>query len=232
MKHILVTGANGQLGRKVVSDLITTNHNVTATSLRLRQLRKLQSLGGKEELDLIACNLVDTKEVSRLADKIHSIHVIIHLASGPPLDPLDHTSCTNQVIMSLNLIGVFGNQLEHAIIGSCTSVYGEDKENLFSESHNTYPTSYHGSSQLAVEKFWNLYAKNNSKTVTCLRFSRFKSTSSDNYSEIKPNKDKNIVNETSQQEQIKTDTISEYSQSIMTYLKTKRAGVYNIYPNI
>jgi len=231
MRHILVTGANGQLGRKVVSDLITTNHNVTATSLRLRQLRKLQSLGGKEKLNLIACNLVDTKEVSRLADKIHSIHVIIHLASGPPLDPLDHTSCTNQVIMSLNLIGVFGNQLEHAIIGSCTSVYGVDQEILLSENHPTCPTSYHGSSQLAVEKFWNLYAKNNSKTVTRLRFSRFNSKNSHKYSEIKPYEENNTMNETSQQPQMKIDTITEYSQSIMNYLKTKRGGVYNIYPN-
>jgi nucleoside-diphosphate-sugar epimerase len=218
MKHILLTGASGQLGKKIVNDFLTTDYAITAVSHNTEILNTLLSPDDEKKLNLLPCDLVNEKEVSRLGDIVRTVNLLIHLAGGPPAEPDNHTRCTKQVIMSTNLIGTFGDQLDHAIIGSCTSVYGSLTGARLAENHPTLPTTYHGGSQLASEKFWNIFSVNSGKTVTCLRFAPLAPVRVDSVS--KPTSANDGV------------TIEESSQSVLIPVRTRSAGVFNIYPKI
>lgn len=219
MKHVLVTGAGGQLGRRIVNDLMAANYVITAVSRNAKKLNMLRSLDDKKKLKLIPCDLVNDNEVSRLGDVVDTVNVLVHLASGPPADPYNYTSCTEPVIMSINLIGIFNDQIDHAIIGSCTSVYGSPTGTRVAENHPTLPTSYYGASQLASEKFWNIFSINSGKTVTCLRFAPLAPQDIDGMNKPTSGKDGEL-------------TIAEASQAVLSAVRTPRAGVFNIYPNI
>lgn len=219
MKHVLVTGAAGQLGRRIVSDLMAANYVITAVSRNAKKLNMLRSLNDKKKLNLIPCDLENDNEVSRLVDVVDTVNVLVHLASGPPADPYNYAKCTEQVMMSINLIGIFDNQIDHAIIGSCTSVYGSPTGTRVAENHPTFPTTYYGVSQLASEKFWNVFSINSGKTVTYLRFAPLASQDIDSVSKPTLGKDSEL-------------TIAEASQAVLLAVRTRRAGVFNIYPKI
>lgn len=213
MTHILVTGAAGQLGSRVVGDLIAANYTVTAVSRSAGRLSRLKTLSDKRRFILLTCNLVDVDDVSRLVDAVDPVNVLVHLASGFPADPGNHAICTEQVIMSLNLIGIFGNQIDHAIIGSCTSVYGSSTGAEVRENHPTFPTTYHGASQLASEKFWNIFSVNSGKPVALLRFA--------------PIATHNLDKVSTQRGKL---TLAEASQAVLTALRNGKDGLFNVYP--
>ncbi len=230
MTHVLVTGAAGQLGRTVVGDLIAANYIITAVSHTAERLSTLGSLGNKERLNLKACDLADTNATTKLANVLDTVNVIIHIANGPQMDTYDHAACTEQVIMSINLIGIFGNQIDHAIVGSCTSVYGNTEEGIVEENHSTFPISYHGASLLAGEKFWNLFATNSGKPVTCLRFAPFVPRIIDSISQLTANENKKLTDDIdSAQKPSGGINYAEASQVILNVLKTSRSGIFNVY---
>ena len=78
--------------------------------------------------------------------------------------------------MSLNLIQNIGPRIDQAVLGSCVSVYGVDAGMRVATNHLTYPRTYHGTSQLACEKFWKLFSISSGKPVACLRFDDFRRT--------------------------------------------------------
>lgn len=169
MKRVLFTGATGLVGARAVSDLLAANYAVVAVSRNAARLNRLRSLADSERLALIPCDLVDPIEVSKLADHIGGVDVLIHLGNDSPADPSDHKACTGQVVASTNLICAVGSRIDYAIVGSCTSVYGDGAE-VVPEDHPTYPSTYYGASQLAGEQLWNLFSVHTGKSVACLRF--------------------------------------------------------------
>jgi nucleoside-diphosphate-sugar epimerase len=176
MKCVLVTGGTGWLGKRVIQDLITTDYRVVVVSRNAERLQSLQSLGDVDRLRLIPCDLADVDQTSRLTELVNDINVLVHLAGRRPIDPNDHSACTRQVIMSLNLIQDIGPRIDQAVLGSCVSVYGVDAGMRVAANHLTYPRTYHGTSQLACEKFWKLFSISSGKPVACLRFDDFRGT--------------------------------------------------------
>jgi nucleoside-diphosphate-sugar epimerase len=173
MKCVLVTGATGRLGKSVIQDLITADYRVVAVSRNAERLQSLQSLGDADRLKLIPCDLADSDQTSRLAELVDDINVLVHLAGRRPINPNDHSVCTRQVIMSLNLIQNIGPRIDHAVLGSCVSVHGVNAGMRVATNHFTYPRTYHGTSQLACEKFWKLFSISSGKPVACLRLDDF-----------------------------------------------------------
>jgi hypothetical protein len=55
-------------------------------------------------------------------------------------------------------------------------VYGVDAGMRVTTNHVTHPRTYHGTSQLACEKFWKLFSTSSGKPVACLRFDDFRGT--------------------------------------------------------
>jgi len=170
MTRVMVTGASGTVGKRLVKDLVTADYMVIAISRNEKRLHALRALGDEKRLNLAACDLADTDATSSLAGKIAKVDALVHVAGNPPTNEYDHRPCTDQVIMSINLIAIFGDKIERAIIGSCTSVCGDQGKESIPTNIPTLPTTYHGSSLQAIEKLWNLYAADSGKPVTCIRF--------------------------------------------------------------
>jgi nucleoside-diphosphate-sugar epimerase len=219
MKYLLVTGASGQLGKRVVNDLLTTNYAITAVSRDAEILNTLWSRKDKKKLNLLPCDLVNENEVSGLLDIVGNVNLLVHLAGGAPADPDNYTICTEQINMSINLIGIFGNQLDHAIIGSCTSVYGTPAGMTVPENHPTLPTTYHGASQLTIEKLWSIFSINSGKPLTCLRFAPLAAGGIDSAGKPALRKHGEL-------------NIAEASQAVLIAVRTRGAGILNVYPRI
>jgi nucleoside-diphosphate-sugar epimerase len=203
MKHVMVTDASGKLGRKIVADLLAANYRVTVVSHDEGAANTLCSPRDKARLNLLRCDLAHKDEVSRLAESMDAINVVIHVAGGLPTDRDDYNACTEQVNMSINLISFFGNRIDHAVISSSTSVYGDIVSEMVSENSPAIPTTYHGASQLASEKFWDLFAIDSGKPVTILRFARFE----------------------------KNADFSAASRAVLSAVKADRGGLFTIYPS-
>jgi nucleoside-diphosphate-sugar epimerase len=170
MARIMVAGATGTVGRRVVEDLINSGHEVIAVARNKEPLQELRPLGDEKSLQLAVCDLLDTEAASNLAKQIAGVEALVHVASPPPADEQDHRFCKDQVFMAVNLIALFGATIERAVVGSCTSVLGDEDKGSMSTHGTYYPTTYHGSSLQATEQLWNLYAVDSGKPVTCVRF--------------------------------------------------------------
>lgn len=206
---------------------------VTAVSRNVERLSTLRSLANERSLTLIPCDLADTGAIARLDAVVSDVNVLVHLAGGPPASPDDHATCTKQVIMSINLIGIYGNRIDHAIIGSCTSIYGEIHDTIVADDQSTFPTTYHGASQLASEELWNLFAMSTGKPVTRLRFAPFAAEPGESTGPQVPGEDRKPINNRSElRKPNRAITLAEASQAVVLAVGTGRGGRFNIIPNI
>jgi UDP-glucose 4-epimerase len=216
-RQVLITGAAGLVGKRVVSDLAAADYNVTAVIRDAEQRSRLKSPADPRGIVWIACDLADAAEVSRLAGRMGAVDVLVHLAGGPPANSTDHGACTSQVLASTNLICAFGSRIDHAIIGSCTSVYGHSAQASVPEDHPpTYPTTYHGSGQLAGEQLWHLFSIHTGKPVACLRFdlnALQAARSADGFETLRPG-----------------GIVEEASRAVLSTLSNRKNGILNVYP--
>jgi nucleoside-diphosphate-sugar epimerase len=221
MKRILVTGTTGRLGKRVIQDLMTADYRVVAVSQNAERLQSLQSLCDIDGFRPIPCDLSDVAQTSRLAELVSDINVLVHLAGRRPDDPKDHATCTRQVIVSLNLIGSLGDKIDHAIVCSCVSVYGNTAGVSVATNYPIYANTYYGASQLAIEKFWNLFATNTGKPVTCLRFGSLVPTTPHHREATQNYSDREIAD--------RSNFLAEASRHVLVAVSRGKGGLFNVY---
>ena len=184
-KKILVTGCAGFIGAALAKKLLGSNahvigidniNNYYSKELKLARLEEIkkkenQSLG---RWDFFQVSLEDLESLKLISLK-YDFDLIVHLAAQAGVRySLENPSS----YINSNLVG-FGNILElckektikNFIFASSSSVYGENKEIPFSESHNVdYPVSLYAATKKSNELMAHSYSHLYQIPTTGLRF--------------------------------------------------------------
>lgn len=153
-QNILVTGANGFLGRYLVERLLQEGHHVIA--LTKRPSDYLQSIKG--DITSVKCDILDCRLVAKLHDK-HKIDSIFHLAGiGSPMACLEDPLITTRINVfgSLNLLELARKTKTKFYFTSSCYAYGN--VNIpFKEDTMLQPNSLMGAHKASVEKLCRAY---------------------------------------------------------------------------
>ena len=180
-KRFLVTGAQGFVGRYVVSRLLSSHSEVTVLGVgRSRRLDDTFTHSVSWKTRLIPAPLPDELKTSQYGDRYHyaSIdireraglseilrsfrpHVLIHLASGLRDDPPEYLFRVNfeGTIHLIEAIKESGIEVPRLIIGSTGGVYGSPAEVPIKESSRCVPADLYSASKLAAEHASRVLAK-------------------------------------------------------------------------
>lgn len=162
--RVLVTGANGRVGRRVVHDLLEEGHEVTgldAVSARGHQLGASQVQGSVEDRSAVAEAMVGSDAVVHLAA----------LMSWVRSDAAD--------LLEANVKGTFHvleesikRGVQRLVFASSGDVYPETGPAFLpvDEHHPTRPTSHYGMTKLLGEQMVSFYTRRFGLSAVILRF--------------------------------------------------------------
>ena len=75
-KHILVTGANGYIGRRLIAALLDEGHNITALVRSQNKFRKFDK--NSNEITYIQGDLTDPSTLNALNGKFDAAYYLVH----------------------------------------------------------------------------------------------------------------------------------------------------------
>ena len=140
MKRIAVTGANGYLGKQIISTFLS------------RGIKIFPIVRNQNNSNEIVCDLTDKESVEK-AIISNNIDTIIHCAAMVPKkwEQYDEDNCYNQNIIMLQNIA--HEKLKRLIFCSSMTVYGVDAEGMIDESSATSASNAYSKSKLDCEEW-------------------------------------------------------------------------------
>ncbi len=166
MKHVLVTGACGFIGRHLIERLLAESCQVRgfvhAGGTRLEQDRAVEIVEG-DILDppSVKQTMVGADTVFHLAGKAHAVE---ELAGGEESYQLLNVQGTRNVMEGAVACGV-----RRVVFFSSVKAMGEDAPEVVDESSEPRPTTAYGRSKLAAEQVAFEYGRRMGVHVVCLR---------------------------------------------------------------
>jgi nucleoside-diphosphate-sugar epimerase len=169
---ILVTGAQGFLGRFLVAEALTREQRVVGIGRSLRRddvfTHRISSRGNSFlaplplpmraafESPLYAYHAVDVLDTEKLVKLLQLVRpsAVVHLASALRGDIFDHLFETNVrgVMSLLDAIDRAGIHIGRVILGSSAAVYGEPESLPLVETARCQPAELYGLSKFAGER--------------------------------------------------------------------------------
>lgn len=173
-KRILVTGANGFIGSRLVEKLLECNANVLALVDKGAYLDRIQHLIANPKLSLKRCSLNDLESLSEQIRGWGKIDIAAHLGLHVPNSQDFIKQSVEEINMNLlpaiNLMTALGDSLQGICFSSSTSVYGTPSSLPVKETDVPAPLFAYGAAKLAVENFLQVYGETHKIPVTVLRF--------------------------------------------------------------
>jgi len=126
VKHILVTGGGGFIGRHVALELISRDYEVRILDSLVEQVH------GSGDVDLPAgAQLIkgDVRDPARVAEALHGVDAVIHLAAevgvGQSMYEIARYVGANDLGTAVLLQAMIKEPVERIVVASSMSVYGE-----------------------------------------------------------------------------------------------------------
>lgn len=161
IKNILITGANGKLGKELISQLLERKNNKIFAVSRETHKKASKKIVYLDYNDLNS-DLLKSKEID----------IICHLASARPFST--NKEIAESIKLTRKIIELASNlKVNKLIYSSSQAVYGTKTPPPWTEKTETLPETPYAYSKLAGENFFKLFKKTNKNSlVTILRFSQ------------------------------------------------------------
>jgi dTDP-4-dehydrorhamnose reductase len=144
---ILLTGSNGLLGKRLVTKLSGSEHQVIATS------RTAFEAGTLKNIDFRILDITDGPAVNVLINQVRP-DVIVHAAAMTQVDQceLNKIDCWNTNVTATRFIVDAAKETESRIIFISTDFVFDGNHGPYREEDEPNPVNYYGSSKLGAEK--------------------------------------------------------------------------------
>lgn len=165
---VLVTGGHGSIGRFVVAELLSRDHNVTVFDV--------QDSPNTIETPFIRGSITDEDAI---ASAVEGHDAVVHLAALLPPDSEEHPERAEKINIrgTINVLDASMQADARTIIASSKAVYGHvtadhayPEYEPLSEEASVQPMSIYGITKSACERFCRDYAWNRGLDVACVRF--------------------------------------------------------------
>jgi UDP-glucose 4-epimerase len=170
--EVLVTGATGQIGSRLIEVLIEKGINTIVMARNLDRSEIVKKFIIDKKVRLLQMDLVQDIKHMEKALKMYHPDILIHLGSVVDQRSGFFDSCRQMI--SVNMIGTINllkclPHLKMICFPSSTSVYGIPGYLPIDENHPTYPVNTYCASKLSVEKFLAIYSKQQKVPTAILR---------------------------------------------------------------
>jgi nucleoside-diphosphate-sugar epimerase len=169
-KKVLVTGGAGFIGSHLVERLVREGYKVVVVdNLSEGKLKNLSSVTG-----LISFHKVDIRNLKKLNSSFKGADTVFHLAALRSVKrSVDDPIATNEnnITGTLNVLTASRDQgVRRVILASSSSVYGPQKEKIFTEDLTPNPKSPYALSKLTGEIYCKQFFKLYGLETISLRF--------------------------------------------------------------
>ncbi|MBU4445804.1 NAD-dependent epimerase/dehydratase family protein [bacterium] len=166
MKKALITGANGFIGRHLITSLKASGYNITA----IIRDRKDIPPEWDDNVKVHVGDITDKASIEGISD---NVDVVFHLASYVHKTPKsqEEIRLVNRVNIdgTKNLLESLGPSIKHIIFFSSVSVYGTDSGLNIDETFETNPITPYGITKLKAEVMIRDWGKDKGVITTILR---------------------------------------------------------------
>ena len=147
--EVLVTGANGMLGRRLVRKLVEKNYDVIATAKGPSKFE----VNSEKPVEYRSLDITDGPSVNALINEVRP-DVIVHTAAMTQVDEceLHKIDCWNTNVTATRFILDAAKEIHSRIIFISTDFVFDGLSGPYKEDDEPNPVNYYGSSKLAAEK--------------------------------------------------------------------------------
>ncbi len=221
--RILLTGANGLLGQKIVNkSLGDDQYELIATGRGSKRFR--------ENIQYESMDITSSTEVLAVLNRYRP-QVIIHTAAMTNVDEceLNHESCTNVNVLAVQNLVDASQEISAFFLQVSTDFIFDGLEGPLTESHSPSPVNFYGQTKLDAEEI--VMNANLSWAIarTVLVYGVVSDMSRSNIilwvkSSLEQGKEIKVVND-----QFRTPTLAEdLADGCLLIAKSKSSGIFNI----
>lgn len=161
---ILLTGASGFLGKKLIDRLLEEGHGVACITYS----------NEPDNVKSIEADITKLNSLRKVKQEVGEVEAVIHMAANVPktAEQDQLLAMTNiNIEGTANILEVFGQDITTFVYASTAEVYGlPNNSEKISESYNPEPLSYYAATKLAGEYLCSVYGKKNNLPISILRF--------------------------------------------------------------
>lgn len=181
--HILVAGGAGYIGSVAVKKLIEENYEVTVVDNLSKGKRELvHKKAHFYEFDILEEDkLEDLFEKSKFDAVIH--FAALKNAGESMIEPQKYSQNIKGTINILNAMA--NHNVKKIVFSSSAAVYGNPKENVVDENHQTEPINFYGATKLEGERIMRWFSE--LKNITCISLRYFNLAGDGGLDYIDPN---------------------------------------------
>lgn len=174
---ILVTGANGFVGRAIIKELLKSNYEIFGTGNKINS--DFESEWSKKQYKIFKVDITDAGETIALGEKLKEIKAIVHCAGLAHQfgEVSKEAFCKVNVTGTKNVLQLAEKiKAEHFILISSVAVYGRnnnfDRKNAkWAEESFCRPNGFYAESKLEAERFAVGFCQAKNIRLTILRLS-------------------------------------------------------------